>query len=129
MYLGMPASPSVSGSKSAAGSRGAAKLQKELPPVALLQQRHIGLRPCGLSAYNLTRGMVRNVMPYCLCGKSLPIGELIYIWFLTSLTGTRVFFLSFVSTGLQTLIGSPDFINATPKPNFHSRSYLQIVLR
>ena len=35
----MPASPSVSGSKSAAGSRVAAKLQKELPSVALLQQR------------------------------------------------------------------------------------------
>jgi len=33
------ASPPVSGSKSAAGSRVAAKLQKELPSVALLQQR------------------------------------------------------------------------------------------
>ena len=37
--MGVPASPSVSGSKSAAGSRVAAMLQKELPPVALLQQR------------------------------------------------------------------------------------------
>ena len=38
-YWGVPALPSASGSKSAAGSRVAAKLQKELPPVALLQQR------------------------------------------------------------------------------------------
>jgi len=37
-----------------------AKLQKELPPVAFLQQRHIGLRPCGLSAYDLTRGNGKN---------------------------------------------------------------------
>ena len=37
--MGVPASPSVSGSKSAVGSRVAAKLQKELPSVALLQQR------------------------------------------------------------------------------------------
>ena len=35
----MSASPPAPGSKSAAGSRVAAKLQKELPPVALLQQR------------------------------------------------------------------------------------------
>jgi len=54
LFLGVSASPPVSGSKSAAESRVAAKLQKELPPVALLQQRHIGFRPCGLSAYNLT---------------------------------------------------------------------------
>jgi len=39
-YLGVPATPSASGSKSAAGSRGAAKPQKELPPVAFLRQRH-----------------------------------------------------------------------------------------
>ena len=43
-YLGVSASPPVSGSKSAAGSRVLAMLQKELPPVALLQQRHIGFR-------------------------------------------------------------------------------------
>ncbi len=55
-YLGVPASPSVSGSKSAAVSRVPAKPQKELPPVAFLRQQHIGLRPCGLSTYNLTRG-------------------------------------------------------------------------
>jgi hypothetical protein len=52
--LGVPASPSVSGYKSASGSRVLAKLQKELPPVAFLQQRHIGFRPCGLSTYDLT---------------------------------------------------------------------------
>ena len=39
IYLGVSASPPAPGSKSAAGSRVAAKLQKELPPVALLQQR------------------------------------------------------------------------------------------
>ena len=39
LYLGVPASPSAPGYKSAAGSRVAAMLQKELPPVALLQQR------------------------------------------------------------------------------------------
>jgi hypothetical protein len=49
----MPATPSASGSKSASVSRDAAKLQKELPPVAFLQQRHIGFRPCGLSTYVL----------------------------------------------------------------------------
>jgi len=38
-FLGMSASPPVSGYKSAAGSRVVAKLQKELPSVALLQQR------------------------------------------------------------------------------------------
>ena len=37
--MGVSASPPVSGYKSAAGSRVVAKLQKELPPVALLQQR------------------------------------------------------------------------------------------
>jgi len=37
--MGVPASPPASGSKSAAGSRVVAKLQKELPSVALLQQR------------------------------------------------------------------------------------------
>ncbi len=37
--LGVSASPPASGSKSAAGSRVSAKLQKELPTVALLQQR------------------------------------------------------------------------------------------
>ncbi len=54
-YKGVPASPSVSGYKSAAESRVAAKPQKELPPVAFLRQRHIGSRLCGLSAYNLTQ--------------------------------------------------------------------------
>ena len=39
IYWGMPASPSVPGYKSAAGSRVSAMLQKELPPVAFLQQR------------------------------------------------------------------------------------------
>ena len=51
----MPASPSVSGSKSAAQSRVAAKLQKELPSVAFLPQRHIGFRLCGLSAAAFTQ--------------------------------------------------------------------------
>ena len=55
--MGVPASPSVSGSKSAAGSRVLAMPQKELPPVALLRQRHIGSRLCGLSAYALTPWM------------------------------------------------------------------------
>ena len=59
--LGVSASPPVSGSKSAAGSRVAAKPQKELPPVAFLRQRHIGFRPCGLSAYVLTLGNGKNV--------------------------------------------------------------------
>ena len=39
IYLGVPASPSALGYKSAAGSRVVAMLQKELPPVAFLQQR------------------------------------------------------------------------------------------
>jgi len=52
----VPASPSAFGSKSAAGSRVLAKPQKELPPVAFLQQRHIASRPCGLSAYALMQG-------------------------------------------------------------------------
>jgi len=60
-FLGVSASPPVSGSKSAAGSRVAAKPQKELPPVAFLRQRHIGFRPCGLSAYVLTLGNGKNV--------------------------------------------------------------------
>jgi len=54
-YWGVPAAPSVSGSKSAAGSRVLAKPQKELPPVAFLWQRHIVSRLCGLSTYPLTR--------------------------------------------------------------------------
>ena len=37
--MGVSALPPVSGYKSAADSRVVAKLQKELPPVALLQQR------------------------------------------------------------------------------------------
>jgi len=61
------ASPPVSGSKSAAESRVAAKLQKELPPVALLQQRHIGFRPCGLSAYALTRSDGKIFASWGLC--------------------------------------------------------------
>jgi len=55
------ASPPVSGSKSAAGSRVLAKLQKELPSVAFLQQRHIVFRPCGLSTYVLTPGMAKSL--------------------------------------------------------------------
>jgi len=49
----------------------AAKLQKELPPVALLQQRHIGFRLCGLSAYALTPWMA----------KSLRLGDFARIYF------------------------------------------------
>ena len=55
-FLGMSASPPVSGCKSASESRVAAKPQKELPPVAFLRQRHIDFRPCGLSAYALMPG-------------------------------------------------------------------------
>ena len=57
--MGVSASPPVSGSKSAAGSRVLAKLQKELPPVAFLQQRHIVSRLYGLSTYNLTHRMAK----------------------------------------------------------------------
>jgi len=59
--MGVSATPPASGSKSAVGSRDAAKLQKELPPVAFLQQRHIGFRLCGLSAYCLTPWTARGL--------------------------------------------------------------------
>jgi hypothetical protein len=52
--LGVPALPSVSGSKSAAGIRVPAMPQKELPPVAFFRQRHIASRLCGLSTCALT---------------------------------------------------------------------------
>jgi len=61
-FLGMSASPPVSGYKSASESRVAAKPQKELPPVAFLWQRHIDFRPCGLSAYALMQRKARFVL-------------------------------------------------------------------
>jgi hypothetical protein len=63
-YKGVPASPSVSGYKSAAGSRVVAKPQKELPSVAFLWQRQHRPRPCGLSTYGLTP----QLAPFALRG-------------------------------------------------------------
>jgi len=77
IYLGVSAMPPASGSKSAAGRCVAAKLQKELPPVAFLQQRphrlpslrafhlppHVGKwqKPCIFATKPVLKQIINNI--------------------------------------------------------------------
>ena len=76
-FLGVSASPPAPGYKSAAGSRVAAKLQKELPPVALLQQRPHRLP--SLRAFRLPPHALDGKIfaVWRLCGKLfIPVSQL-----------------------------------------------------
>ena len=65
IFLGVSASPPASGSKSAAGRRVAAKLQKELPPVAFLQQRPHRLPSLRAFHLNASLGEMATALRCC----------------------------------------------------------------